>query len=66
MTALDSCLRCIRASMHIIAQGFEFTRDFVRERNNRVYFRLNKMPCGFKEQARARQSGEKSGLGKDS
>ncbi len=47
----------------MIAPGFGFTRDFVKERNNNVYFRLNKIPCGFKEQARARQAGEKSGLG---
>ena len=46
----------------MIAQSFGFTRDFVKEWNNNVYFRLNKIPCGFKEQARARQSGEKSGL----
>ncbi len=47
----------------MIAPGFGFTRDFVKEWNNSVYFRLNKIPCGFKEQARARQSSEKSGLG---
>jgi len=47
----------------MIAQGFGFTRDFAKERNNRAYFRLSKIPCGFKEQARARQSGEKFGLG---
>ncbi len=46
----------------MIAQGFGFTGDFVKERNISVYFRLNKIPCGFKEQARARQSGEISGL----
>ncbi len=56
-----------RASPHfspgdeMIAQGFGFTRGFVKEWNNNVYFRLNKTPCGFKEQARARQSGEKCG-----
>jgi len=26
--------------MHIIAQGFGFTRDFLKERNNSAYFRL--------------------------
>ena len=38
----------------MIAQGFGFTRDFLKERNNSAYFRLKKIPCGFKEQARAR------------
>jgi hypothetical protein len=46
----------------MIAQGFGFTRDFLKERNNRAYFRLKKIPCGFKEQARARHPGEKCGL----
>ncbi|MCZ6722769.1 MAG: hypothetical protein O6938_02505, partial [Gammaproteobacteria bacterium] len=48
-----SCLHRIRASLHIIAQGFGFTRDFLKERNNSAYCRLKKIPCGFKEQARA-------------
>ena len=38
----------------MIAQGFEFTGDFLKERNNRAYFRLKKISCEFKEQARAR------------
>ncbi len=46
----------------MIAQGFESTRDFLKERNNSAYFRLKKIPCGFKEQARARHTGEKCGL----
>jgi len=46
----------------MIAQGFGFTRDFLKERNNRAYFRLKKIPCGFKEQASARQPGEIWGL----
>jgi hypothetical protein len=77
----------------MIKQGFGFTRHFLKEWNNRVYFRrctgrykcrerqekvrpvtgreaglghagseLKKMPCGFKDQARARQSREKCGL----
>jgi len=46
----------------MIAQGFGFTRDFLKERNNRAYFRLKKIPCGFKEQARARHPGEICGL----
>jgi len=32
------------------------------ERNNSVYFRLSKILCGFKDQVRARPSGEKCGL----
>ena len=46
----------------MIAQGFGFTRDFLKERNNSAYFRLKKIPCGFKEQARVRHPGEKCGL----
>ncbi len=49
----------------MIAQGFGFTRDFLKERNNSAYFRLKKIPCGFKQQARARHPGEKCGLGFD-
>jgi hypothetical protein len=39
--------------MHIIALGFGFTRDSLKERNNSAYFRLKRIPCEFKEQARA-------------
>jgi len=46
----------------MIAQGFGFTRDFLKERNNSAYFRLKKIPCEFKEQARAHHPGEKCGL----
>jgi hypothetical protein len=46
----------------MIAQGFGSTRDFLKERNNRAYFRLKKIPCEYKEQARARHPGEKCGL----
>jgi len=46
----------------MIAQGFGFTRDFLKERNNSAYCRLKKITCGFKEQARARHPGEKCGL----
>ena len=47
----------------MIAQGFGFTGDFLKERNNSAYFRLKEIPCEFKEQARARHPGEKCGLG---
>jgi len=46
----------------MIAQGFGFTRDFLKEWNNTAYCRLKKITCGFKEQARARHPGEKCGL----
>jgi hypothetical protein len=46
----------------MIAQGFGFTRDFLTKRNTRLYFRGKKIPCGFKDQARARHPGEKWGL----
>jgi hypothetical protein len=44
-----------------VSDGF-VTKDFTREWNNSVYFRLNKILRGFKDQVRARQSGEKCGL----
>ena len=34
--------------------------------NNSVYFRLSKMLCGFKDQVRARTSGEQCGLSQGS
>jgi hypothetical protein len=46
----------------MIAQGFGFTRDFLKERNTSAYFRLKKIPGEFKEQARARHPGERCGL----
>ena len=48
----------------MIAQEIVFTRDFVTERNSRAYFRAKKIPCGNKDQARARVAGEKCGLGR--
>ena len=47
----------------MIAQAFGFTEDFAKEWQNSVYSRLNKILCECKDQARARPSGEKSGLG---
>ncbi len=46
----------------MIAQGLGFTGNFLKERNNSAYSRLKKIPCGFKQQARARHTGEKCGL----
>jgi hypothetical protein len=34
------------------------TKYFVKEWNNRVYFRMSRILCGFKDQERARPSGE--------
>ena len=46
----------------MIAPRFGSTKKFAKERNNSVYFRLSKILCGFKDQARARPSGETCGL----
>jgi hypothetical protein len=46
----------------MIAPGFGFTRHYLKEWNNSVYFRPKKMSFGFKDQARAHQSREKCGL----
>ena len=45
-----------------VPDGF-VTKDFKKKWNNSVYSRLSKMLCGFKDQVRARPSGEKCGLG---
>ena len=37
----------------MIAKRFGFTRDFLKERNTGLYCRLKKIPCGFKDRARA-------------
>ena len=44
-----------------VAYGF-VTQNFTKEWKNRVYSRLSKMLYGFKDQARARPSGEKCEL----
>ena len=46
----------------MITPRFESTKDFAKEWNNLAYFRLSKMLCGFKDQVRARPSGETGGL----
>ncbi len=52
----------------MIAPGSGFTGSFLKKRSNSAYFRLKKnrlfrkIPCGFKQQARARHTGEKCGL----
>jgi hypothetical protein len=38
------------------------TKAFAKERNNHVYFPVSKRICGFKDQVRARPSGEACGL----
>jgi hypothetical protein len=45
----------------MITQRFGFTKDFAKEWNNSVYFRLSQILCGFKDQVRTRPSGEKCG-----
>jgi len=44
-----------------VPDGF-VTKDFTKKWNYRVYFRLSKIFCGFKDQVRARPSGEKCEL----
>ena len=46
----------------MITPRFGSTKDFAREWNNLVYCRLSKRLCGFKDQVRARPSGEACGL----
>jgi len=48
MTVLGSCLDRIRASLHIIAQGFGFTGHLLKGRNTGAYFRLKKVSCECK------------------
>ena len=45
----------------MIAQEFGFTEDFAKEWKNSLYSRLNKILREFKDQGRARQSGEECG-----
>jgi len=49
----------------MISQDVGVTEDFAKEWNNSLYSRQNKILCEFKEQARARPSGEKCGLNDD-
>ena len=46
----------------MITPRFGSTKDFAKERNNLVYCQLSKIFCGFKDQVRARPSGETGGL----
>ena len=46
----------------MIAQGSDSPKDFLTERNSSDYFRRKKIHWRIKDQARARVSGEKSGL----
>ena len=46
----------------MLTQGFGFTGDFLKEWNNSVYCRVQKIRCRFKELARACHSCEKCGL----
>ena len=60
--ALTNTSPHVSSGGEIITPRFGFTKDFAKEWNNRVYFRLSKILCGFKDQVRARPSGEKCGL----
>ena len=60
--ALTNTSPPVSSGGEMITPRFEFTQHFVREWNNLVYFRLSKMLCGFKDQVRARPSGETGGL----
>ena len=44
-----------------VPDGF-VKKGFTKERNNPGHFRLRKIVCGFKDQVRARPSGETWGL----
>ena len=46
----------------MITPRFGSTKDFTKKRNNSVYSRLSKILCGFKDQVKARPSGETGGL----
>jgi len=46
----------------MITQRFGFRKEFTKKWNNSVYSRLSKILCEFKEQVRARPSGEKCGI----
>ena len=49
----------------MIAQGFDSLNDFLTERNSSDYFRRTKIHWRVKDQASARVSGEKFGLGRE-
>jgi hypothetical protein len=51
MAVLGSCLHRIRASLHIIAQGFGFTRDFLKDslRRDQAINLLNETRLAFGE-----------------
>jgi len=60
---MEQLARISHQSAQISRSRFVFTRDFLTERNNSVYFRGKKIPCGNKDQARSCRTGEKCGLG---
>ena len=60
--ALSDTSPSVSPGGEMITPRFGSTKDFAKERNNRVYFRLSKMLCGFKDQVRARPWGETCGL----
>ena len=60
--ALSNTSAHVSSGGEMIAPRFGCTKHFAKERNNLVYFRLSNMLCGFKDQVRARPSGETCGL----
>ena len=62
MAALTNISPPVSPGGDMITPRFVCTKDFAKEWNNRVYCRLSKILCAFKDQVRARPSGETSGL----
>ena len=60
--ALTNTSPRVLPGVEMITPRFGATKDFAKEWNNPVYCRLSKMLCGFKDQVRARPSGETGGL----
>ena len=60
--ALTNTSPPVSSGGEMITPRFGSTMDFTKKWNNRVYFRLSKIHCGFKDQVRARPSGETGGL----
>jgi hypothetical protein len=60
--ALSNTSPHVSSGGEMITPRFGCTKHFAKEGNNLVFFRLSKMLCGFKDQVRARPSGEICGL----
>ena len=60
--ALTNTSSPVSSGGEMITPRFGSTKDFTKKWNNSVYSRLSKILCGFKDQVRARPSGETGGL----